>query len=141
MTAKEYLSELQLMKIKIGQLKEQKQMYLDMAMSITAPISTVKVQSSSTVDRMADNVAKAASMDSAIETEIESFWYRQHEIIKQIQSLNNVHYIRLLFKIYVQGKTIKEASDEMGMTYQYIRGLHKKALMAFEEMYADILVG
>ena len=44
MTAKKYLSELQVINTKIEQLQEQRQMYLDMATSITAPVNPVKVQ-------------------------------------------------------------------------------------------------
>ena len=60
-------------------------------------------------------------------------------MIKQIQGMHNAKYMQLLFKVYVQFKSIKEAFAEMGMTYQYVRELHKKALAAFEEMYADVL--
>ena len=74
MTAKEYLLELQLMKIKIEQLQEQKQMYLERAVSITVPINPVKVQSSPVVDRMGDNAAMAAGIDAIIDEEIASLW-------------------------------------------------------------------
>ncbi len=139
MTAKEYLLELQLMKIKIEQFQEQKQMYLERAVSITVPINPVKVQSSPVVDRMGDNAAMAAGIDAIIDEEIASLWKKQDEVIKQIQGMHNAKYMQLLFKVYVQFKSIKEAFAEMGMTYQYVRELHKKALAAFEEMYADVL--
>lgn len=51
MTAKEYLSEIQLMKFDIEQLQEQKQVYMDMVTSITAPINPVKVQTTPKNDR------------------------------------------------------------------------------------------
>lgn len=139
MTAKEYLSGMQLMRTKIGQLQEQKRMYLDMATSITVPVDPVKVQTTPNTDRMGDKVAMAADVDARIEEEIASLWKKQDEVIKQIQGMHNAKYMQLLFKVYVQEKSIKEASAEMGMTYQYVRGLHKKALAAFEEMYADVL--
>lgn len=139
MTAKEYLSELAALQVKIQQKQEQKQMFLDMAISITAPINPIKVQTSSTVDRMGEAVAKAADMDAVIESEIDALWYRQHEIVKEIQALHNAKYIQLLFKVYVQGKSIRGASIEMQMSYQYVRELHKKALAAFECEHADLL--
>lgn len=139
MTAKEYLLGMQLMEIKIGQLQEQRQMYLGRAASITASINPVKVQNSLTVDRMGDNVAMAASIDEKIEKEISLLWKKQDEMIRQIQGMHNAKYMQLLFKVYVQEKSIKETAAEMGMTYQYVRNLHKKALAAFGEMYSDIL--
>ena len=35
-------------------------------------------------------------------------------------------------------KSLKVASGEMGMSYQYVRNLHKKALTRFEETYDDL---
>lgn len=139
MTAKEYLLEMQLMKTKIEQLQEQKQMYLDRAVSITAPISPVKVQSSSVIDRMGDNTAKAMSIDERISENIILLWEKQDEVIKQIQGLHNGNYIQVLFKIYVQKKSVREAAREMKVSYRYVSELHKKALKAFEKMYSDVL--
>jgi hypothetical protein len=139
MTAKEYLSGLQLFNIRIEQLHEEKQMYLDMATSITTSINPVKVRSSHQTDRMGNAVSKAADMDALIDEEICNLWFRQHEIVKQIQQLRNAKYIQVLYKIYVQDKSIKIASVEMQMSYEYIKQLHQKALAEFENVHADIL--
>ena len=141
MTAREYLSGLQMMKAKIEQLQERKQMYLDKATSITAALNPVKVQTSPVADRMGDNVSKAADLDARIDRELCSFWDKQDEVIKQIQGLRNVKYMKLLFKVYIQEKSIRQAAREMGMSYGYVMDLHKKALAAFEEKYADVLAG
>lgn len=140
MTAKRYLSELQLMSAKIEQLQEQRQMYLEMAASMTAAINPVKVQTSHTTDRMGDNVSKAADIGTKIDEEINALFWKQQEIIKQIQSLHNADYMKILFKVYVQFKTVKVASAEMGRSYPYAVELHKRALKAFEGMYEDILL-
>lgn len=139
MTAREYLSELQLMKAKIEQLQERRQMYLDKATSITAALNPVKVQSSPVADRMGDNAARAADIDARIYKELCSFWDKQDEVTKQIQGLHNVKHMKLLFKVYIQEKSIRQAAREMKMSYGYVMDLHKKALAAFEEMYADVL--
>ena len=140
MTAKQYLSKLQVMKTRIEQLQEQRQMYLEMATSITVPLNPVKVQTSRTVDRMGDNTSKAADLGKEIDEEINNVLYKQQEVVEQIQSLRNVDYVRVLFKVYVQLKTIKQASAEMGRSYNYVLDVHKKALKAFEEMYKDVLL-
>ena len=89
MTAKRYLSELQLMSAKIEQLQEQRQMYLEMATSITVPFNPVKVQTSRKVDRIGDNTSKAADLGKRIDEEINILLNRQQETIKMIQSLHN----------------------------------------------------
>ena len=139
MTAKEYLSELQLMKTKIEQLQEQKRMYLDGAVSITAALNPVKVQNSPAVDRVGDNVAKATSIDAKIDEEIASLWKKQDGVIRQIQGMHNAKFMQLLFKVYVQGKSIRKAAFEMKMSYSYVIELHKKALAEFKKVYADAL--
>lgn len=140
MTSKQYLSELQTMKTRIGQLQEQRQMYLEMATSITVALNPVKVQTSHTPDRMGENVSKAADLGTKIDEEINALFWKQQEIIKQIQSLHNADYMQILFKVYVQEKNIKQASAEMGKSYNYVLGIHKKALKAFEETYRNVLM-
>lgn len=139
MTAKRYLSELQLMSAKIEQLQEQRQMYLEMATSITVPFNPVKVQTSRKVDRIGDNTSKAADLAKEIDEKIDDLWNRQQETIKMIQFLHNADYMRVLFKVYVQFKTVKQAAAEMNKSYSYTIELHKKALEAFETAHADKL--
>lgn len=139
MTAKRYLSELQLMSAKIEQLQEQRQMYLEMATSITVPFNPVKVQTSRKVDRIGDNTSKAADLGKRIDEEINILLNRQQETIKMIQSLHNADYMRVLFKVYVQFKSLKVTSQEMNKSYSYTIELHKKALAEFETVYADKL--
>lgn len=141
MTPREYLLELQLMKARIVQLQERRQMYLDKATSITAALNPVKVQNSPVADRMGDNVARAADLDARIDEELCSFWDKQDEVTEQIQGLRNMKYMKLLFKVYIQEKSIRQAAGEMRMSYGYVMDLHKKALVAFEEKYADVLAG
>lgn len=139
MTAKKYLSELQVINTKIEQLQEERQMYLDMATSITAPINPVKVQTNRISDLMGDKTSKAVDLGKKIDEEINNLWNKQQKVVKEIQSLHNVDYIRILFKVYVQFKTIKQASFEMKKSYSYTVELHKKALAAFEAAYSYIL--
>ncbi len=139
MTAKEYLSGLQMMKTKIEQLQEERQMYLEMAASITAPINPVKVQTSGTADRVGNNTSKAADLAAQIDEEVAALWDKQHEIMKRIQALRNADYIQVLFKVYVQFKTIKQAAAEMKRSYNFVLDVHKKALAEFEAVHADIL--
>ena len=60
MTAKEYLSELEEIKVKIQQLQEERQMYMEMAASISVSVNPVKVQDNSITDRVSLNTIKAA---------------------------------------------------------------------------------
>ena len=66
---------------------------------------------------------------------------KQQEIIKKIQSLCNADYMQVLFKVYVQDKTIKQASQEMGRSYNFVLEAHKKALAEFDKKYYSFLHG
>lgn len=133
MTAKEYLSELEEIKVKIQQLQEERQMYMEMATSISVSVNPVKVQNNSITDRVSLNTIKAADVDSKIDMEMSHLFNRTAQIIEQIRELRNALYIQILYKVYVQGKTLKESSVEMGRSYNYILASHKKALQAFEK--------
>ena len=133
MTAKEYLSELEEIKVKIQQLQEERQMYMEMAASISVSVNPVKVQDNSITDRVSLNTIKAADVDSKIDMEMRHLFNRTAQIIEQIRELRNALYIQILYKVYVQGKTLKESSVEMGRSYNYILASHKKALQAFEK--------
>lgn len=137
--AKEYLSQLVRFDEEIKQKSETVQMYFDMATSITVSMNPNKVQTTHKNDRMSSVVEKAVDLQNKIEADIVKHMEQKEIIIGQIQGLHNVKFIQLLYKVYVQYKNLKVTASEMGMSYQYVREVHKKALEAFEEMYADVL--
>lgn len=66
------------MKVKIEQLQEERQMYLEMAASITAPLNPVKVQTSGIADRVGNNTCKAADLAAQIDEEVAALWEKQN---------------------------------------------------------------
>ena len=60
---------------------------------------------------------------------------RQELIINQIKGLENTNYSTLLYKRYVQFKSLVRISEEMNYTYDYIREIHGKALDNFALKY------
>lgn len=83
-------------------------------------------------------VTNYVDFNEQINREIDKFSDAKEQIIRQIRGLHNARYSQVLFKVYVQFKSLKVASSEMGMSYQYVRNLHKKALTRFEETYDDL---
>lgn len=47
-------------------------------------------------------------------------------------------FIKSLYKIYVENKTLKESAREMKRSYNYVLSVHKKALAAFEEAHENL---
>lgn len=59
----------------------------------------------------------------------------RYDILEQIHSLDEANYMDLLYKKYMEFKTLKVIAKEMEYEGSYVRKLHGKALKAF----ADVL--
>ena len=140
MKAKEYLQQLQRLDTMINQkIKELGDLRL-MSQSVGGiDYSKERVQSSPSGDApFVKPVLRMIELEQEINAEIDRFSDAKEQIIKQIRGLHNARYSQVLFKVYVQFKSLKVASSEMGMSYQYVRNLHKAALTKFEETYDDL---
>ncbi len=138
LTAKQYLDQLRVIDTKINQKME------ELADLMTAATSTGAIDYSkdrvqtSPQNAQENRICKYVDLDAEINREIDEFIDIKHRVTKEIQELNVDYYIKILFKVYVQYKTVKDAANEIGLSYQYVRDLHKKALKAFEELHTDL---
>ena len=139
MTAKEYLRQLRDMEKAIAKKQDRRCEILYRAKYVTANYSGVKVRSGSTSDRVADAVIAAETLQEEIDADTWALICKRHEIIGQIQQLQKVLSIDILYFRYVQHKSLKDIAKETGYTAQYIRTAHGKALLEFEEQNPDIL--
>lgn len=138
LTAKQYLDQLRVIDTKINQKMEELVDLMTAATSTGAiDYSKDRVQTSPQ-NAQENRICKYVDLDAEINREIDEFVDIKHRVTKEIQELNVNYYIKILFKVYVQFKSLKVASGEMGMSYQYVRDLHKKALKAFEELHTDL---
>lgn len=138
LNAKQYLDQLRVIDTKINQKME------ELADLMTAATSTGAIDYSkdrvqtSPQNAQENRICKYVDLDAEINREIDEFVDIKHRVTKEIQELNVDYYIKILFKVYVQYKTVKDAANEIGLSYQYVRDLHKKALEAFEELHTDL---
>lgn len=137
MTAKEYLSQLKKDRVRIDKLLEKKEVLFSRATKTTHSMMVEKVQTSGKSDMVADNVIKSIEIGEEIEVLVYDYIQRKHDIIDQIQSLSEVNYIDVLFKVYVQGMNLKAAAKQMGKSYAYVKELHKRALIEFGKNYVE----
>ena len=138
LTAKQYLDQLRVIDTKINQKME------ELADLMTAATSTGAIDYSkdrvqtSPQNAQENRICKYVDLNAEINREIDEFVNIKHRVTKEIQELNVDYYIKILFKVYVQYKTVKDTASEIGLSYQYVRDLHKKALKAFEELHTDL---
>lgn len=116
-----YLQELEELAVAVEQDEELKQGYLDRAQKIEG-----------CADLALDAEKKA-------DESTEKYELRKKIAIDQIIGLHNIRYSRVLFKVYIQLKSLKVVAAEMGISYQHARRLHSLALAKFEEKYTNML--
>lgn len=133
MTAKEYLSEVQRLQTIIEQKQERIKEIREKASTVRAVrFDFWKVQDSRQTDRIGETAAKIVDLETEVKNDIMDLIYYRHEAINQIHKLNNVLYIQLLFKRYIEGKDFKTIAHETKFAYDYVKTVHKPALKAFE---------
>lgn len=139
MTAKEYLEQLEILNTVINQkIEELHELKTDSINVGAIDYSKDRVQGGKQGNPVQDAVSRFVDLENTINDEIDQYANSKHLLINQIQQLHNNNYIQILFKKYVQFKTLNKVSEEMNMSYDYIRELHKKALHAFSDMHANL---
>lgn len=141
MKAKEYLQQLQRLDTMINQkIKELGDLRL-MSQSVGGiDYSEERVQSSPSGDApFVKPVLRMIELEQEINAEIDRFVDEKHEIINQIQALQNPKHIDILYKHYVEFKRLEIVAVEMNFTYQYIVELHGTALKEFQLTHENLL--
>lgn len=140
MTAKEYLTQIRLLDLKIKQRTEEQIKLRMEALQISSPeLSADKVQTSVSGDIMGDILVTCAELEREIKALICSFVRLRHRIIGEIQSLDDRRYVELLYLHYVDGKKLEEIacimvkSNGEPYSYDHIASLHGAALQRFDE--------
>lgn len=141
MKAKEYLQQLQRLDTVINQkIKEVHDLRLQAQSTGGLDYSKERVQSSPSGDApFVKPVLRMIELEQEINAEIDRFVDEKHEIINQIQALQNPKHIDILYKHYVEFKRLEIVAVEMNFTYQYIVELHGTALKEFQLTHENLL--
>ena len=138
LSARKYLEQLQEIDININQeLERLAEMKSGASCTGAIDYSKDRVQTSP-VNALEKRVCNYVNFEVAISSHIDEFVDAKERIIAEIRGLHHKHYINILYKIYVQFKSIREAAGEMKISYSYAVELHKKALKAFSETYENL---
>ena len=139
MKAKEHLSNLRTLKIKIDQKKEQlAELELLRGNVGSFDYSVERVQTSGTGNQVENDTIKLLLLESEIKDDMIKFAFEKDKLIREIHTLRNAEHIKLLFKRYVEFKRLEQIAVEMDYTYQYVRELHGYALQDFETTYTKL---
>lgn len=123
MTARQYLSQIEILEKRIQNKLAEESQLRSLATSISSPAAAEHVQTSGSGDRVGDIVAKIVDVQAETDELVKSYLSRRSEIIHAIESVEQLKPYEALFKRYVEYKTLEEISDEMGYSIAHIKRL------------------
>ena len=135
-TPKENLRQLRTAEIKIEQKEEELERLKSSLESISTGTDSERVQTTPR-DKVSEDVPQMVDLKREIESDIKALLILKNKIINEIQSMDNPVYINILYKRYVQYKSLEEIAVEMSYSYTRLRHLHGRALQGFKKKYID----
>jgi len=134
--SKEYLNQLKRLDICINQKQEELRYLRSLTVSVSVNTKSERVQTTIKTDKMAGIIVKIICLEEEVRSEIEKYVKMKHRIINEIQSIDDEVYINILFKKYVEYKTLEQISNEMNYSYDRTKHLHVFALKSFKTLYS-----
>lgn len=135
MKVKEYLKQIE----KLDKCIDQKQIECDSLRLLAESNGSIqygeRVQTSPQGDTLEKKVLKYVQMEQEINDMVDNFVDLKHKIIDEIQGLSEVKHIDVLFKKYVQYKSLEQIAVEMNYSYDRIKHIHGYALQEFDKKY------
>lgn len=128
MTAKQYLSQIEVLDKRIQNKLSEEYQLRSLATSISVSNNSERVQTSGSGDRIGNIVAKIVDVQKEIESLVDVYLKQRSDIIHTIEKIDALNCYELLFKKYVEYKTLNDISDEMGYSVQHVKRLHGQAL-------------
>jgi len=138
MTPKEYLLQIQKLDTKIKQRQQQLDeltatMYGLSGGSLGERVSTSAKNEAAFVNL----VEKKDALEFFITALTIEFMDKKNRIIGEIQAMENTQYMNLLYKRYVERKTLEVIAVEMNYSYRHANRVHGLALIEFGKQFLN----
>lgn len=134
MTTRQYLSQIEKYDNLIHNKIIEEEQLNTLSMSVKSIPIGEKVQTSSKQDPMGDMVAKIIDLREEISKMATDFLEQKQEIIRTIETVEDPILYDVLFKRYVEYKTLLNIADELGYSEVTIKRLHLKAVKAIKNI-------
>lgn len=132
--AQEYLSVVPLYDANIENMLEELQRLNDLALKITSTIGGEAVSGTKAQDKLGDAVAKLADYADEISEIINQYREKKQAISATIRQIENADQVKVLHKLYFEGKSWKTIANEMHMTERNAQYIHGDALRAINRI-------
>lgn len=137
MTTKEYLGQISRLNRMINNKLTEIAQLKDMAVSISAPQSGERVQTTPNFDKIGTKYAKIDEMERKIDGMVDELVNKKEKIIQQIDSMEDENTYNILFARYIEKKTFEVIATEMKYSWRQVVRLHGTALKQFEKKYGE----
>jgi DNA-directed RNA polymerase specialized sigma24 family protein len=125
---KEFLNQVKKLDLQIKNKLIEKQQWKDIALGITANMDTERVQSSGSQSKMSDAIVKCVDIEAEIDSLIDKLIDTKKEVIQTIEELSSPLQYDVLHLHYIQFMTLQEIADKYGMSYDWAKQAHKRAV-------------
>lgn len=140
MTAKEYLSRLRSIELRLMAEANEIEALSDMATHITSAINSDGIHTSgATSDKLGNCVSRLVDLQRDIDSDILMLEKVRGEIIASLDNVQNDKYRELLRMRYVGHMTFEEIAIAMDMSWRHTVRLHGRALQDFSEKNQKVL--
>ena len=134
MKAKQYLLQIAKIQARIDRLIDIIEQMRAAEQRVTAQISSDGTRGSSAIkDRIAEMVARRIDRECDLFDKVNELIDAKRKITEEIEAVDDPREVAILFKRYVECKSLVVVACEMNYSYEYTRHLHGFALAHFEE--------
>ena len=128
MTTRQYLHQIENYDNRIKNKLIEEEQLNSLSTSVSAIPMDEKVQTSVRHDPMGDMIAKIFDLRDEISKMAAEFLEKKQEIIRTIEQVEDPVLYNILFKHYVEYKSLVRIADEMGYSEINVKKLHLKAV-------------
>lgn len=128
MTTRQYLHQIENYDNRIKNKLIEEEQLNSLSTSVSAIPIGEKVQTSVKHDPMGDMIAKIFDLRDEISKMAAEFLEKKQEIIRTIEQVDDPVLYNILFKHYVEYKSLVRIADEMGYSEISVKKLHLKAV-------------
>ena len=134
MTAKEYLSRLRSLELRLLANANEIENLTTIATHITSAINSDGIHTTGTTsDKLGSCVARIVDLRNEIDADVDNLEKVRKEIIDSIETVQTTKYRELLRLRYVCHMTFAEIAETMDITWQWAITLHGRALKEYSQ--------
>lgn len=136
MKAKDYLNQIRLMDIALGNYITELEQMKD-RISLVTGIDYSKDRIQSSPESGNKQIEELVDFENMILDKIKAETDLRHKIIEQIQMLSNPTYVEILSRRYIECSSFEQIACRMGYAYNYVCTLHGEALKEFDRVVSE----